>query len=153
MRKALRDLVLNLPGPTSSYCACNKSCSAIEMDHVLPKKFLKQHISDKGKLTLALKDPHNLYRCCSIKNRKKGHQLLKDKDVGNDFSGMMARSYLYMFWRYKIKPDAKLKSTVECMNTIHTPFKFERERDEKIRIFNGQRNPFIYNYPDLKDKY
>ena len=36
MKKFLRNLVLNVDGPTCTYCNCIKPCSNLEMDHVLP---------------------------------------------------------------------------------------------------------------------
>lgn len=153
MKKSLRNFILNLSGPPSSYCTCNKLCSPIEIDHVVPQKFLKQKITDKKKLSDALNDPHNLYRCCSYKNRKKGHNLLTQNYPGDEFSGLLARSYLYMIWRYSISTDKNLFSTAESMNTLHSPFTFERKRMEEIRFYNGQTNPFIKYYHGTKDKY
>lgn len=152
MKKGLRNFILNLPGPPSSYCTCNKLCSDVEIDHVVPQKFLKENINKK--LENALNDPHNLYRCCSHKNREKGHSLLnKKKEAGDDFSGLLARSYLYMIWKYNIEISKEILTEIKTMNNLHSPFIFERNREAEIKYYTGQGNPFINCYPTIKDKY
>jgi endonuclease I len=151
MKKGLRNLVLNLPGPPSSYCTCDKLCSSIQIDHVVPQKFLKEKINKN--LKNALNDPHNLYRCCSNKNKQKGHSLLNKKEAGNDFSGLLARSYLYMIWKYDIEVSKEFLTEIKTMNNLHSPFVFERNREAEIRSHTNQGNPFINRYPTIKDKY
>ena len=153
MRKFTRNFILKLSGPPSSYCTCNKPCSDIEMDHVVPQKYLRENISDRKKLNDALNDPYNIYRCCSIKNRKKGHKLLSNDIAGDEFAGLMSRSYLYMNWRYKMKINKDLLATLKCMDRLHSPFTYEKKRSEEIKEYNGQTNPFIYCYQETKDHY
>lgn len=152
MRKFTRKFILSLPGPPSSYCTCNKLCSPIEIDHVVPQKYLKENITDRKKLNDALNDPYNIYRCCANKNRKKGHTILTNDIAGDEFSGLMSRSYLYMKWRYKMKISKNLLSTIKCMDRLHSPFTYEKKRSDKIKEYNDQINPFVY-LGETKDKY
>ena len=151
MRKNTRSFILTLTGPPSSYCTCNKLCSDLEIDHVVPQKFLKEKIYNRKNLISAINDPHNIYRCCSIENRKKGHSLLKDEFAGNEFSGLKARSYLYMIWKYNMKIEKPFIESLNTMNRLHSPFKYEKKRSLEILSNNGQRNPFIYYYHGTKD--
>jgi len=145
MRKTIREFVLTLKGPTSTYCNCSSPCSNLEVDHVLPVWYVKQELEDNA--NPALRDPHNLYRCCSNMNKKKGPFMLESKFIGNEISGLLARSYLYMNWRYDIHFDDTILSYLKSMSIINSPFEFEKKRAEEILIKTGNVNPFVKYYP------
>jgi len=143
-----RNLILNLRGPQSTYCNCNKLCSSLEIDHVLPAWYIRQNV-DKKSLKSSLLDPHNLYRCCSSINRKKGASLLDVNSTGQEISGLMSRSYLYMNWKYDIYFDEEILFYLKTMSIINKPFPFEIERSQKIYEKTGKKNPFIQHYPKV----
>jgi endonuclease I len=154
MRKTTRSFVLSLEGPPCSYCTCNRLCSRMEMDHVLPKVYLKSKIIRSDILSVALNDPHNLYRVCNRKNSEKAATLLSDSVAGDEFSGMKARSYLYMNWRYGLNMDQYLLSSVKSMSLMHRPFNFEIRRSKEIAHYTSQGNPFIEYFPlSVAEKY
>ena len=141
----MRKFLLNLKGPTSIYCNCSKPCSRFEIDHVMPISYLRKQTEDKK----ALYDPHNLYRCCGFMNTKKGAFILDVKSIGQEISGLMARSYLYMHWKHGIILPHGSISYLLSMSLLHKPFDFEKERGEKIHTFYGLENPFVSRYPQV----
>jgi len=153
MKKFLRNLVLNVDGPTCTYCNCIKPCSNLEMDHVLPAWYLKQELKGGKILFAGLNDPHNIYRCCSDLNRKKGPFMLDVKFTGNEITGLMARSYLYMNWKYNILFDEDTLKFLNTMTIINPPFKFEYERSRQIREVTGKKNIFVEDYPKTLHRY
>ena len=141
MKKSIRQLVLNLKGPSSIYCNCNSPCSKLEIDHVVPRWYLKKVI--KTELKSAITDPHNLYRCCNIMNRNKGALMLDIKFKSQEISGLMSRSYLYMNWRYNMYLDPSSLFYLKTISKNNQPFPFEVERSKKIFLKTGVFNPFI----------
>lgn len=154
MRKITRSFVLSLDGPPCSYCTCNRLCSRMEVDHVLPQVYLKEKIGKRNLLNIAINDPHNLYRVCSRKNSEKGGSLLSDRVAGDEFSGLKARSYLYMNSRYRLNMDSYMLSSLKSMSLMHRPFPFEIRRSTEIKNYMGQGNSFIDYFPlTVAEKY
>lgn len=159
MKKVTQDFVIALPGPVSTYCNCNKACSNIVLDYVVPKKFLYSGISlenknGKNELDYALNDPHNIYRCCLKSQQRKGNSILTDKYAGDENTGLMARSYLYMNERYRLKFSSLLVSKWKELSVMHSPHRFERQRSLKIAACTGFSNSYIDLYPStIHSKY
>ena len=147
MQKSMKGIVLSLDGPPCSYCTCSRLCSPIDVDHALPQSYLRNNIENKRQLNVAINDPHNLYRVCRRKNREKGSSLLSDRLAGDEFSGLKARSYLYMNWRYTLGMDSYLLENLKTFSLMHPPFLFEIRRSKTISYYNGQANPFITHFP------
>ncbi len=147
MKKSMKGIVLALDGPPCSYCTCARLCSSINVDHVLPQSYLRNNIESAKLLTVAINDPHNLYRVCEKKNKEKGSSLLSDRVAGDEFSGLKARSYLYMNWKYSLRMDQYLLSDLKSISLMHRPFLFEIRRSKTISYYNGQSNPFIDHFP------
>ena len=72
--RGYKNLVRVMPGP-KSYCKCERMCSQVTVDHVIPKSFIKRTMSIS-----CANDLHNLYPCCSKLNGEKGSKLF-----GKDF--------------------------------------------------------------------
>ena len=147
MKKSMKGIVLALDGPPCSYCTCGKLCSPINIDHVLPQSYLRNNIESSKLLNVAINDPHNLYRVCERKNKEKGSSLLSDRIAGDEFSGLKARSYLYMNWKYSLGFDEYFLSEIRSASLMHAPFLFEIRRSKTISYYNGQSNPFIEYFP------
>lgn len=147
MNKNIRNFILESRGPISTYCNCFKRCSNLEIDHVVPVWYIKKELQGNKNLKNALFDPHNLYRCCRNMNQKKSSFLLDVKFTGNEITGLMARSYLYMNWKYDLYFDEKTLKDLQTMSNINSPFNFEFERSYKIGKLTGNKNLFVDNYP------
>ena len=147
MKKSMKGIVLSMDGPPCSYCTCGRLCSPMNVDHVLPQSYLRNHIEDTRTLNVAINDLHNLYRVCERKNKEKGSTLLSDRIAGDEFSGLKARSYLYMNWKYQLQMDPYLLSAIKSASLMHAPFPFEIRRSKTISYYNGQSNPFIDYFP------
>lgn len=147
MKKSMKGIVLSMDGPPCSYCTCGRLCSPMNVDHVLPQSYLRNHIEDTRTLNVAINDLHNLYRVCERKNKEKGSTLLSDRIAGDEFSGLKARSYLYMNWKYQLQMDPYLLSDLKSFSLMHAPFLFEIRRSKTISYYNGQSNPFIDYFP------
>ena len=137
-----RNFILNLPG-FNSYCNCDKLCSAIQIEHVMPRRVLKK----SKQFSIADKDPHNLYRCCHVLNREKGSLVLGQGYHGNEFGGMLARSCLYMNYKYDLKFHFKTVTTWNNLSLFYPPFEFEYRRSEIIKEKIGNANIFIDEFP------
>ena len=153
MNKNIRNFILESRGPISTYCNCFKRCSNLEVDHVVPVWYIKQELKGRKNLKKALFDPHNLYRCCRNINQKKSNFLLDVKYTGNEITGLMARSYLYMNWKYDLYFDEKTLKDLQSMSNINPPFHFEFERSAKIATITGNKNLFIDYYPRAYHKH
>jgi len=154
MRKTIRTFVLGLQGPPCSYCTCNQLCSRMEVDHVLPQDYMRKTIKNRNVLVQAVNDPHNMYRVCNRKNLEKGSSLLSEKFAGDEFSGLKARSYLYMNTKYSLNMDEYFLSTLKSMSLMHRPFPFEIRRSKEIAHYTGQGNSFIDYFPlTVAEKY
>lgn len=147
MKSSVRKLVHKLPGPLS-YCGCMKVCDgqALQMDHVLPKKFLNERLRNR-EFKKAINDPHNIYRCCGKLNRKKSFKIL-----GVDFSsthnnGFLARACLYMNSRYELGVGKDLMETWKWMSLLDHPHKFEYGRNKEIFEFCKDNNQYISDFP------
>ena len=153
MNRNLRKFILKSNGPTCTYCNCITPCSEIEVDHVVPVWYIKKELEDTSYLKRALYDPHNLYRCCRNMNKKKANFMLDVKYTGNEITGLMARSYLYMNWKYGLYFDDKTLEELQTMSNINPPFNFEFNRSAEIAARTGNRNFFIDNYPVCSRKF
>jgi hypothetical protein len=147
MKKNIKKFVLELPGPNSSYCRCRNACSKLEIDHVMPKKILRQKIKNK-RLIEAFNDPHNLYKCCLIKNRRKSCSILTFENSNNVSDGLMARSLLYMNDKYSLKFNLKTVSVWEKISIKCPPEYFEIERSSIIQTKFKISNSFIKSFRD-----
>jgi len=145
MKKSVREFVLRrLPGP-DSYCSCDYHCTKIVIDHVIPKKIIKEQISNKKVYNKAINDPHNLYRCCESINREKGYSLFgknfydkKDKSL---FS-YLARPGLYMQWKYNLNFDKETVNFWKDCDMFRGPMDFEIERSNLIFEKYQLQNPY-----------
>ncbi len=145
MFKKSKQIVRELPGFTS-YCSCTKLCSNLEVDHMIPKHFLKKKLVN-GTFNQANSDMHNLFRCCNRINNPKGHKLLGvDWDAG-DHSTYLARTALYMDMQYDLGVPEDLLLVWKEMALRTDPLEFEHERNEIIKHKQGRDNPFISEFP------
>ena len=162
--KSVKNFVKILPGPLS-YCNCKKACSRIEVDHVIPIYEIRKQILDNKniprdenldmniinsnilkKYTNAIKNPHNMYRCCSKINRLKdsslfGKDFYKNKD--KSLYSYLARSCLYMGWKYNLDFDEELIDFWKTCTLFKSPWNFERERSAMIFKNYKLENPYI----------
>ena len=143
MNKSIRSFVLKLPGP-KSYCNCKVYCSKLEVDHVIPQKLLKTQLNGKI-LKKSLKDKHNLYSCCQKMNRRKGMKIFGDDFIlTNKFNGRLARSSLYMKWKYNLVIDYHIIQNWENYSQMFPPDKYEYKRSKLIKTYN----PVLESYSD-----
>jgi hypothetical protein len=141
--KNMREYILSLDGPPCSYCVCSKICTVAQIDHVVPKFLLKRKILDKELLKQAMRDPHNLYRVCQRKNSEKGSSILSIQEAGDEFSGMKARSYLYMNKKYRLNFSHEYVELLKTIDRLHEPFPFEIRRAKKIMEDMKIENIFV----------
>ena len=145
--KRIKNFVMALQGPPCSYCTCGVLCSSGTVDHVVPKDFIYKNLRKRELLNEALHDPHNLFRVCDRKNAEKGNSLLDDKLAGDEFSGLKARSYLYMNSRYGLSMNPHYLSSLKSLSLMHRPFLFEIRRSREISQYIGHVNSFVEYFP------
>ena len=145
--KRIRNFVMALQGPPCSYCTCGVLCSSGTVDHVVPKDFIYKNLKKRNMLNEAINDPHNLFRVCERKNTEKGNSLLDDKLAGDEFSGLKARSYLYMHSRYDLNINSHFLSDLKTFSLLHRPFLFEIRRSREISQYIGHLNTFVEYFP------
>ena len=154
LNRGIKSFIKKLPGP-KSYCKCDRLCSALEIEHVVPKMILKTGFDFNS----AKNDPHNLYACCSIINRDKGHKLFaKDFLLGDSYhKGALSRSCLYMYETYSLPIDKKVVAIWRHFHKDYPPHSFEIQRNALIQDFCGKHNYFlddyIVNFDEDDDKY
>jgi endonuclease I len=145
-RQRIRNFVMDLQGPPCSYCTCNVLCSNRTVDHVVPKDYIYKNLKKRNLLHEAINDPHNIYRVCDRKNAEKGSSLLSNKLAGDEFSGLKARSYLYMHAHYNLF-DEYFLSDLKSISLLHRPFPFEIRRSREISQYIGHINTFVEYFP------
>lgn len=144
MKQSTRKIVRSLPGPFS-YCNCINPCTNLEVEHVIPKSLLVRQIKHRKSQIISINDPNNLYMCCSKINKIK-YSYLFGKDFflskNNKANGRLARSSLYMKWKYKLYIDEKTLNFWENQNILFPTEDFEIKRTRIIKTFN----PVIESY-------
>lgn len=65
--------------------------------------------------------------------------------------GNVARSILYMQWRYKLPLSPEMLKLMQAWNRADPPSEQERVRNDRIEQIQGQRNPYVDN-PALADR-
>ena len=145
--KRMKSFVMALQGPHCSYCTCGALCSSGTVDHVVPRDFIYKNLRKRDLLNEALHDPHNLFRVCDRKNAEKGNSILDDKLAGDEFSGLKARSYLYMNSRYGLNYNPYFLSQLKSYSLMHRPFLFEIRRSREISQYIGHVNSFVEYFP------
>lgn len=146
MSRKAKSVVRNLPGFTS-YCECLKSCSNVEVDHVIPRKFLRDNL-EPTHYKKAEWDMHNLYRCCFKINNPKSHKIIgQNWQAGNGHDSYLARAALYMDWKYGLEVSEDLLLQWKVMALSVDPLRDEKERNKIITEIQGHSNPFIEEYP------
>ena len=152
MKHKFKGIVRNLPGP-QSYCKCDKLCSKLEVEHVIPKEILKKH----PQFNQSFIDLNNLYTCCKRMNRQKGTDLFgKHFMLDNEKSfhtGALARACLHMNEVYSLKIDKKIVAIWKELHQNHAPHDFEFERDEIIYEITQRGNIYLEDYFQDKDKF
>lgn len=145
--RGIKKVVLDLPGPLS-YCGCKELCSRATVDHLIPKRILKEQLRhDYG---YAVSDMHNLFRCCAEKNSEKADKILDLNYTPYPSHGAyQARAALYMKTEYRLKVPADLLQQWKIMALSESPFPFERERNRIIEEEQGTRNPFVDKWPEV----
>lgn len=143
--KNLRNFILVLPGP-QSYCKCEKLCSPLTIEHVVPKSFIKNsNLSVK-----VANDLHNIYPCCSKMNSDKGSMLFgKDFLFGDnisDHTGALSRACLYMHDKYNLQIDRTTLSIWKGLDEMYYPQEFEIIRNDMIYRKTGNNNNFLINH-------
>jgi endonuclease I len=117
----------------------------------MPRKFIHDSLSRTGgsawTLSRAQMDVHNLQRCCAKGNRLKGTRMLSVRDMDGEFSGIVARTYLYMNWRYQLGVDQCTLSTWKSLSLYVHPSLYERQRARSIAHYTGQANWFVDLFP------
>ena len=59
----------------------------------------------------------------------------------------LARSALYMDWKYSLDVDLDMIFRWKYMAVQFDPCEFELERNELIKEFQGNDNPFVSDFP------
>lgn len=137
----MRNFILSLPS-LNSYCNCLKLCTKVEIEHVYPKSLLRAKLTSE-RFSVANRDPHNLFPCCSYLNRKKADSLLgKNYDAG-DVNGILARACLYMDDSYELQTERALVQKWKEFSELYPPYEFEYTRNAIIKRYNGSWNKFI----------
>ena len=153
-QKRIRNFVMALEGPPCSYCTCGVLCSSGTIDHVVPKDFIYKNLRKRTLLNEALHDPHNLFRVCDRKNAEKGNSILNNQLAGDEFSGLKARSYLYMNSRYNLGFNPHFLNDLKSFSLLHRPFLFEIRRSREISQYIGHVNSFVEYFPlTVSEKY
>lgn len=142
----MRKFIRTIPGPMS-YCNCVKGCSEIQVDHVVPKSFLKSNIKNPKNLARAVNDGHNMYTCCENINQSKDDKLLGVNFTAGKNNNHLARSALYMNSTYDLNVDQEVLHTWEVMSMEMEPWEFEILRSKLIKDRQGEGNKFIDMYP------
>lgn len=159
MRQSVKKVVRKLPGLTS-YCSCVKSCSNVEVDHLIPKFLLKQKSNQYNK---SINDMHNLFRCCTKINNPKGCKILGDdwvvskdndwvvskdnNDLAYVHNSYLARAALYMDMQYDLNVSKDLLLIWKNMALQTEIFEFEKQRHNIIKTHQKTENPFITEFP------
>ncbi|AYV76837.1 MAG: endonuclease I [Barrevirus sp.] len=137
-----KSFIKRLPGP-QSYCKCTNLCSPLEVDHVIPKAFIRK----SGFPNKVSNDLHNLYPCCSKINLDK-----TDKIFGQDFlfstdqtihTGAVARACLYMYDTYQLPIKSTTVSLWRQLDKIHEPKEFEISRNNLIFDVTKRKNHYL----------
>ncbi len=136
MPSDIKRLIRALPGP-KSYCKCTVMCSPLEIEHVIPKSYLKQSFSKSKSDVIpnAVWNPHNLFTCCSYLNRLKADNLYGDKfflPTNSYHYGALARASLYMTEYYNLKMSNEIVQYWIDNHNKHPPQPFEFRRNEMI---------------------
>ena len=140
-KETMKRFIRNLPG-VSSYCDCLTICSSIEVEHAYPRSLLKRKLCRSDYL-IANKDMHNLHKCCSILNRMKYNYLLGDNYIADEFSGIIARSCLYMDDEYKLQTSSTLVNAWYNFSLLYPPLENELARVKLIEEKTGKINRFV----------
>jgi len=142
----MKQLIKSLPGP-KSYCNCNQLCSPMELEHVMPKKVLRERLEGKL-LKKAFNDPHNIYNCCRKINRKKDCLIPIIEFNKPYFNGLLSRSCLYMNHCYNLGFDRETINRWKISSLLHEPTDSEIKRS---RIISKNTiypiNEYIDDYP------
>lgn len=136
-----RRFILELPGP-ASYCSCDSICSGLEIEHVLPKSFIKRRTSPK-KFSQANRDPHNLFSCCQILNREKSHFILGVDYDAEEHNGRLARACLHMNAHYNLGSEDWWVKVWNNYSLLYPPEPTEYARNRIIYEKTGVRNKYI----------
>ena len=142
MKKNVKLFIQSLPGP-QSYCKCEKLCSPLEIEHVVPNALLRKH----DNFGMSTSDPNNLYTCCKKMNRQKNTKLFgKDFVLDNEMSyhtGPLARACLHMLDAYELNIPRETVALWEILDQNHIPQDFEYERDDLIIEKTGRGNMYL----------
>jgi len=146
MKNNTKHLIKNLPGP-KSYCNCNKLCSPLELEHVMPEKVLIQKLQG-NLLNKAFNDPHNIYNCCRKINRKKSYLIPIIQFKVHYFNGILSRSCLYMNDTYNLGFDMETINRWKVSSLLYEPSDSEIERSYLISTKTiYAANNYIRDYP------
>ncbi len=151
MRKSIRKIVLDLPGPMS-YCSCITPCSKPTVDHLIPKSLLKHQLGKVG-YKKANTDLHNLHRCCERMNRSKSNLLFGENYQLDSYFDYLARNALYMEWKYSLTINNNVKELWNTMALASEPEDFEHERNQIIIENGGNHNIFLSHHIDSDELY
>lgn len=148
---SLYRLLSSIPRPlihkTCSGCnGCRFSC-----DHIIPVSFLK-NISHHPHITT---DPHNIFLICHSFNKRKSNNLLFTHETTSSLEsyitdsgkGIIARSILYMEFKYDIKLDNR--SIMYSFHEQFPPQELEIARHDILTKIYGP-NPYISSDNVLK---
>ena len=156
MKQSVKKIVRELPGLTS-YCACLKTCTNVEVDHVIPKHLLKKSLvknvlfenPQKSLYNKSINDMHNLYRCCTKMNRPKSNKILGQNWDAKEHNSYLARAALYMDMQYELNVSEDLLLIWKNMALQTEVLDFEKERNDIIMSHQNQSNPFITELPSF----
>ena len=70
----------------------------------------------------------------------------KTVEITYDAKGRVARTMLYMHWKYKVPLHKSDLAMYRAWNDQYPPSSWERFRERSIEQEQGNRNPFIYGY-------
>ena len=148
MKNSIRKFIQNLPGP-KSYCGCNKLCSPLEIEHVVPISLLKQKKNKNYKKSI--NDPHNLFYVCSEINSKKSSALLLEDYMPPDrlHLSYLSRAALYMDWKYElsVSPELLLKWKYWALQSEIISFELEKNQTIVESELKYGDNPFLSEFP------
>jgi len=153
------------------YCAASGSAGQkVDITAIYPYQLIAQAKGCTGSATCAVamyktasKDLHNLWPTLRRYNQSRGNLPFKDIDGetpffnndGCDFEqdnagveprnwakGEIARTMLYMFWKYKLPHNGQLSLMVKWANKYKASAE-ERWRNQQITELQNNNNPFI----------
>ena len=73
--------------------------------------------------------------------------MLSGNHPEGPYSGLLARCYMYMNWKYDLKMSDTLLTSLLSMSTYKPPSCQERWKSLVVSQYSGHMNPFVDEFP------